>query len=160
MAFQLSTASARTAFNVGGGVYSSRRSVGMTGNQNGLQFNKGKATVTMRKKEIHPQWYDEAKVICNGEEVMRCGGTKDTYVVDIWSGNHPFFQGNTSTVVVDEGRVNRFARRYQGLDSLSNVATISNQNLTAEDALAARKAAKEELANMKPAKSAKGKGKK
>jgi ribosomal protein L31 len=27
--------------------------------------------------------------------------------VDIWSGNHPFFQGATSTVVTDEGRVNR-----------------------------------------------------
>lgn len=31
--------------------------------------------------------------------------------VDIWSGNHPFFQGNTSTVVTDEGRVNRCAHR-------------------------------------------------
>ena len=51
------------------------------------------------------------KVVCNGEEVMTCGGVKAEYVVDIWSGNHPFFQGNTNTVVVDEGRVNRFARR-------------------------------------------------
>lgn len=34
--------------------------------------------------------------------------------VDIWSGNHPFFQGNTSTVVTDEGRVNRFKRRFAG----------------------------------------------
>ena len=31
------------------------------------------------------------QVFCNGEEVMRCGGTQAEYVVDIWSGNHPFF---------------------------------------------------------------------
>eukprot|EP00951_Prasinocladus_malaysianus_P041659 scaffold494384_cov19-Prasinocladus_malaysianus.AAC.1 len=88
-----------------------------------MQFNKGAARVVMRKKDIHPQWYEEAKVtplrpfkaadvlvVCGGEEVMSLGGTKPEYVVDIWSGNHPFFQGNTSTMVVDEGRVNRFAR--------------------------------------------------
>ena len=34
--------------------------------------------------------------------------------MDVWSGNHPFFQGNQSTVLVDEGRVNRFNRRYAG----------------------------------------------
>lgn len=51
------------------------------------------------------------QVICNGEEVLQLGGVKSEYVVDIWSGNHPFFQGNTNVMVVDEGRVNRFSRR-------------------------------------------------
>ena len=32
------------------------------------------------------------KVICNGEEVLTVSGTKEKYVVDVWSGNHPFFQ--------------------------------------------------------------------
>ena len=39
---------------------------------------------------------------------------QESYNVDVWSGNHPFFQGNQSTVLVDEGRVNRFNRRYAG----------------------------------------------
>ena len=39
-----------------------------------------------------PEWFEEAKVFCNGEEVMTVGGTQAEYVVDIWSGNHPFFQ--------------------------------------------------------------------
>ncbi|CAG9462959.1 unnamed protein product [Pedinophyceae sp. YPF-701] len=84
-----------------------------------------KAAVCMAKPDIHPEFYEEAKVFCNGEEVMSLGGTKPEYVVDLWSGNHPFFQGATNTVVVDEGRVNRFNRRFAGLDSLGKVETAS-----------------------------------
>ena len=32
------------------------------------------------------------QVICNGEEVLVCGGAKPEYIVDVWSGNHPFYQ--------------------------------------------------------------------
>lgn len=46
--------------------------------------------------------------------------------VDIWSGNHPFYQGVTSSVVTDEGRVNRFKRRFAGLESLSKVETAAS----------------------------------
>ncbi|KAJ8540974.1 hypothetical protein K7X08_001790 [Anisodus acutangulus] len=42
--------------------------------------------VRCRKKEIHPQFYDNAKVYCNGEHVMTTGGTKNEYTVDVWSG--------------------------------------------------------------------------
>jgi ribosomal protein L31 len=37
-------------------------------------------------------WTDSLQVICNGEEVLTVSGTKEKYVVDVWSGNHPFFQ--------------------------------------------------------------------
>lgn len=82
----------------------------------------------MRKKDIHPEWYDEATVTCNGEEVLVTSGTQPSYNVDIWSGNHPFFQGVTTSVVTDEGRVNRFKRRFAGLDSLSAIETMSSRN--------------------------------
>lgn len=80
----------------------------------------------MRKKDIHPEWYEEARVTCNGEEVLVTSGTQPSYNVDIWSGNHPFFQGITSSVVTDEGRVNRFKRRFAGLESLSAVQTVTS----------------------------------
>lgn len=64
------------------------------------------------------------QVYCNGEEVLTTSGTQAKYTVDIWSGNHPFFKGSSSTVVVDEGRVNRFKRRYAGLDGLSDMSTM------------------------------------
>ena len=47
----------------------------------------------MPKAEIHPKWYPDAKVICNGEVVMTTGSTQPELHVDVWSGNHPFFTG-------------------------------------------------------------------
>jgi large subunit ribosomal protein L31 len=91
-----------------------------------VQMPKCGGAVVMRKKDIHPEWFEEAKVTCNGEEVMVTSGTKASYNVDIWSGNHPYFQGITTSVVTDEGRVNRFKRRFAGLDSLSAINTVSS----------------------------------
>lgn len=65
----------------------------------------------MPKPGIHPQWHAEAKVVCNGEEVMVVGSTKPSMNVDVWSGNHPFFTG-TQKIIDTEGRVDRFMRKY------------------------------------------------
>ncbi|MBD2460726.1 50S ribosomal protein L31 [Oscillatoria sp. FACHB-1407] len=65
----------------------------------------------MAKADIHPQWYPEAKVYCNGELVMTVGSTKPELHVDVWSGNHPFFTG-TQKIIDTEGRVERFLRKY------------------------------------------------
>ena len=43
----------------------------------------------MPKSEIHPKWYPDAKVFCNGEVVMTTGSTQPELHVDVWSGNHP-----------------------------------------------------------------------
>merc|ERR1712182_176116 len=86
--------------------------------------------IAMTKKGIHPVFYPEAKVLCNGEVVVTLGGSQEEYVVDLWSGNHPFFQGATNTVVVDEGQVNRFRKRFAGLDDLSTVQTVSSTKTT------------------------------
>lgn len=65
----------------------------------------------MPKADIHPEWYPDAKVYCNGEEVMTVGSTKPEIQVDVWSGNHPFFTG-TQKIIDTEGRVERFLRKY------------------------------------------------
>ena len=65
----------------------------------------------MPKSEIHPTWYPEAKVICNGEVVMTVGSTKPEINVEIWSGNHPFYTG-TQKIIDTEERVDRFLRKY------------------------------------------------
>ena len=46
----------------------------------------------MPKSEIHPKWYPDAKVICNGEVVMTTGSTQPELHVDVWSGIIPFSQ--------------------------------------------------------------------
>ena len=71
----------------------------------------------MPKKDIHPKWYPDAKVICNGKVVMTTGSTQPEIQVDVWSGNHPFFTG-TQKILDTEGRVDRFMRKY-GMNSAS-----------------------------------------
>ena len=58
--------------------------------------------------------------------MLTTSGTRAEYTVDIWSGNHPFFQGSNSTVMLDEGRVNKFNRRFAGM----SVLTIPSAHLS------------------------------
>ncbi len=62
------------------------------------------------RKDIHPKWYPNAKVICNGEVVMEVGSTHPELRVDIWSGNHPFFTGE-QRIIDTAGQVERFMSR-------------------------------------------------
>nr|YP_009296128.1 ribosomal protein L31 [Schizymenia dubyi]AOM65063.1 ribosomal protein L31 [Schizymenia dubyi] len=66
----------------------------------------------MVKKNIHPKWYPESKVYCDGKHIMTIGSTKPELHVDIWSGNHPFFTGS-QRIIDTEGRVERFMRKYK-----------------------------------------------
>lgn len=65
----------------------------------------------MPKKDIHPTWYPESKVYCDGQLIMTVGSTKPELNVDIWSGNHPFYTGSQK-ILDSEGRVERFMRKY------------------------------------------------
>ena len=76
-----------------------------------LNSQNAKENLIMPKPEIHPKWYPEAKVICNGEVVMTVGSTQPELNVDVWSGNHPFFTG-TQKILDTEGRVDRFMKKY------------------------------------------------
>nr|YP_010337405.1 ribosomal protein L31 [Pulvinaster venetus]UNJ16990.1 ribosomal protein L31 [Pulvinaster venetus] len=70
----------------------------------------------MAKKNIHPKWYDNCKVYCDGQLIMTIGSTKPELHVDIWSGNHPFFTGSQK-IIDTEGRVERFMRKYKISDN-------------------------------------------
>lgn len=70
----------------------------------------------MPKSNIHPVWFPEAKIVCDGTPLYITGSTKSELQVDIWLANHPFY--TKSQVLVDsEGRVERFMKKY-GLESL------------------------------------------
>jgi len=88
----------------------------------------------MPKKDIHPKWYPDAKVICNGEVVMTTGSTQPEIHVDVWSGNHPFFTG-TQKILDTEGRVDRFMRKYgmSSPDEESVKETKQSSKKTAKD---------------------------
>jgi len=69
------------------------------------------AIYKMAKDSIHPEWYPNAKVYCDGQLVMKVGSTQPRLNVDIWSGNHPFYTGSQK-ILDSEGRVERFMRKY------------------------------------------------
>lgn len=70
----------------------------------------------MPKNNIHPSWYENAKVYCNGKIIMSIGATRPELHVDVWSGNHPFFTGSQK-IIDTEGRVERFMRKYKIQDT-------------------------------------------
>ena len=103
------------------------------------------ATVAHAKRGIHPEVFEAAKVICNGEEVLVVSGTKPEYVVDVWSGNHPFYTGALTQTVAEESRIAQFQKKYGGM--YGAVAPVSAGGNT-------------KLDYKKPEKGSKGKGKK
>ena len=69
----------------------------------------------MPKSNIHPGWFQEAPVSCDGKLLCLVGSTKSELQIDMWLANHPFY--TKSQVMVDsEGRVERFMKKY-GLNS-------------------------------------------
>mgnify|MGYP006139157047 FL=1 len=70
----------------------------------------------MPKSDIHPEWFNEAPILCDGKPLCLIGSTKRELQVDIWLANHPFY--TDSLVIIDsEGRVEKFMKKYQ-LDSI------------------------------------------
>ena len=68
----------------------------------------------MAKKNLHPEWF-ETKVFCDGKLVLEVGTTKKELLVDIWSGNHPFYTGSQK-IIDTEGRVEKFEKKYNSTD--------------------------------------------
>ncbi len=72
----------------------------------------------MPKSEIHPNWFPNAPVLCEGKTLCSIGSTKPQLQLDVWLGNHPFYT-NSQTLVDSEGRVERFMKKY-GLKTKDN----------------------------------------
>lgn len=62
------------------------------------------------KKEIHPDYFESAKIKCACGKTYSIGSTKEKIDVEICSACHPFFTGNEK-VLDTAGRVERFKSR-------------------------------------------------
>ena len=67
--------------------------------------------LTRMKSKIHPEYYNEATVVCSCGETFVTGATQPELRVEICSSCHPFFTGE-QRIVDTEGRVERLRRRY------------------------------------------------
>jgi large subunit ribosomal protein L31 len=64
------------------------------------------------KPKIHPEYYNDAKVVCACGNTFTVGSTKKMMKVELCSKCHPFYTGE-QRVVDTMGRVERFKRRYK-----------------------------------------------
>ncbi|MCH2522983.1 MAG: 50S ribosomal protein L31 [SAR202 cluster bacterium] len=63
------------------------------------------------KQDIHPTYYNNAKIVCACGVTTITGSTKEEVRVEICSSCHPFYTGE-QRIVDTEGRVERLKRRY------------------------------------------------
>lgn len=62
------------------------------------------------KKDIHPQYYPEAKVTCACGNTFTLGSTQPTLQIEVCSNCHPFYTGQDK--VMDKvGRIQKFKAR-------------------------------------------------
>jgi large subunit ribosomal protein L31 len=61
------------------------------------------------KKDIHPKYFRNAKIICSCGEVLETGSTKEKMNIEICSQCHPFYTGKKK-MVDTLGRVERFKK--------------------------------------------------
>ncbi|MFZ6036201.1 MAG: 50S ribosomal protein L31 [Patescibacteria group bacterium] len=69
------------------------------------------------KKEGHPEYFADAKVVCACGNSFTTGSTVKEIRVEICSVCHPFFTGKQK-LMDDRGRVERFQRMLQKKSSL------------------------------------------
>jgi large subunit ribosomal protein L31 len=64
------------------------------------------------KKDIHPTYYTEAKVICSScGKTWTTGSTRKEIRLDLCSNCHPFFTGEAQRILDTEGQVDRFYKK-------------------------------------------------
>jgi large subunit ribosomal protein L31 len=67
------------------------------------------------KPKIHPEYFNDAKVVCACGNTFTIGSTKKMVRVELCSKCHPFYTGE-QRVVDTMGRVERFKRRYKKME--------------------------------------------
>ncbi len=64
------------------------------------------------RKEIHPEYFEKAKVVCSCGNTFELGATVSEFRVDICSNCHPLYTGKKK-LVDTAGRVERFQNRLE-----------------------------------------------
>lgn len=59
--------------------------------------------------------------------MLTTGGTQKEYVVDVWSGNHPFYLGNRTGLTVEADQVEKFRRKYGDLTEIMQIPTLKGE---------------------------------
>jgi len=74
------------------------------------------------KKNIHPKYYTDAKVVSEGKTVFETGSTLKEIKGDVWSGNHPFYTGKQRIIDTEN-----LVKKFEGRKKAENMAKVSKK---------------------------------
>ncbi len=101
------------------------------------------------KANIHPQWFDDAKVTCACGNTFTVGATKPELRVEICSKCHPFFTGEMKFVDT-QGRVEKFQAKQKSAAAKAGVlAEKKKKKADRQEQLRTQKSLKEMLMGLK-----------
>ena len=75
-------------------------------------------TLNIMKKDIHPKYSSEAKIICACGNVISTGSVKPEMKIEVCSACHPFYTGK-KRLVDSTGRVDRFKKRMEKSEQMA-----------------------------------------
>lgn len=102
------------------------------------------------KKDIHPQYFSEAKIICACGNVITTGSVKKEMKVEVCSACHPFYTGK-KRLVDSTGRVDRFKKRMEKSEQIQAEKIKKAEAKKKPSAKTAKPAAKKKVAKKKVA---------
>jgi large subunit ribosomal protein L31 len=85
------------------------------------------------KKDIHPKYYADAKVVCACGNTFTTGSTKPELRVDLCSACHPFYTGKQKLVDTAR-RVEKFQARVEASGKMVGKRTSKKEKLAAKAA--------------------------
>jgi len=80
------------------------------------------------KKDIHPEYYPEAKVTCACGNTFVTGATKEAIRTDVCSACHPFYTGE-QRIVDTAGQVDRFIRRLERRTQIEDTKQVQAEEV-------------------------------
>lgn len=81
------------------------------------------------KKDIHPTYHSDAKIICACGNIMTTGSTVKEIRVEICSACHPFYTGKR-TILDTAGRVDKFRAKMAKAEAKKAKPVASDDELT------------------------------
>lgn len=81
------------------------------------------------RKNIHPEWFSEATVVCACGNTWTTGAAVAQIRTDICSACHPFYTGE-QRIVDTEGRVDKFMNRLRHRDRMRDEAVAREEAKT------------------------------
>jgi large subunit ribosomal protein L31 len=69
------------------------------------------------KKEIHPKYYEKAKIICSCGNIIEAGSTVPEMHIEICSKCHPFYTGKQK-LIDTSGRLERYKKIIEKREKL------------------------------------------